>query len=274
MLVLGPTWGLRKAIGVLFLLPALAPLAVFGPRSAAAYVLSALIVACGVGLCVALGRGKLTIDDSGLARHGLFGVRRVPWREVSHYTYATGIRKLTFWDDSDFSDWLLDLFVRFVTRRFRGRFVIHLHSGEPFPIDGDAYQLEPALDDLTARLHAVLGPRGERFDPLTLDTDAIVHTSGTSTSGSSSRLSLLAIHHVVVDHCLRFFRDDSEDLDDAVLAVPLADLRNGLLLIQRLAERSLLFEVDADATLPAPLVRAFADARARREAMPRAAVHS
>jgi hypothetical protein len=267
MLVIGPTWGLRRTLGAFFLLPILAPLAVFGPRSAAAYVLSALGLACYLGLCVALGRGKLTVDDAGLARHGLFDVRRVPWREVSHYTYATGIRKLTFWDNSDFSDWLLDRFVRFVTRRFRGRLVIHLHSGEPFPLDGDAYHLEPALDDLTARLHAVLGPRGDRFDPLTLEADAIVHASG-------ARLSFLAIHHISIDHCLRFFRDDSDDLDDAALTVPLADLRNGLLLIQRLAERSLPLELDADATLPPALVRALADARARQKALPRAAVHS
>jgi hypothetical protein len=271
MLVLGPTWGIRKVLGVYFLLPVLAPLAAFGPRSAGAYVLSGLFVAAYVALCVVLGRRKITIDDDALTRHGTFSVRRVPWREVSHYTYATGISKLTFWDNSNLFDWLGDLLIRRVTRRFRGRFVIHLHSGEPFAVDSEHYHLEPALEELTGRLHAVLGPRGDRFDPLTLADDAVLVNAG---RGAGTRVPLLALHHVVVDHYLRFFRDDSGDLADAVLAVPLAELRNGLLLIQRLAERSLTLEVDADASLPPSLVRALAEARARHQAMPRAAIAS
>lgn len=275
MLVLGPTWGLRKLLGVFFLLPVLAPLALLGPRSAGAYLLCGLLVAGYVALCVALGRRKITVDDAGLVHHGLLGVRRVPWREVAHYTYATGVPKLTFWDDSSFTDWIFDRLIRFVTRRFRGRVVVHLHSGEPFAIDGEHYHLAPALEELAARLHATLGARGERFEPLTLGDDAVVLSSGSgptpgTAAGDGARLPLLAIHHVVVDDCLRFFREDSDDRDDAVLTVPLAGVRNGLLLLQRLAERSLALEIDADASLPPSLVRAIADARARHQAMPRA----
>lgn len=264
MIELGPTWRLRRWLGLVFVLPVLAPLALFGPRSGGAIFLSVLLVAGYVALCVALGRRKITLDDAGLALHGLLGVRRVPWRELAYYSYATGVRKLTFWDDSDFSDWLIDIFVRLVTRRFRVRVVLHLHSGDPFVIDGDFFHLEPALDELMTRVHAVLGDRADRFEGLTLEDSALCCPRG--------RLRLLDIEEISLDRSLHITTVEGVPWEGAWYSVPLHELRNGAHFIQRLAERTLPIKVDASVTLPAAVRQAIADARARQLAMPRAEV--
>lgn len=262
---------MRVVLAVLIVAPSSLPLTF--AQSARSIALALAGLALFATLAYALGRRIIVVDDRGFTLRGWLGVRHVPWREIEHYTYDTGIAKTRWnWWTTALSDWLFDNVIRFFQRRRRAALTLHLLSSETFWIDGDAHRLVDALDLVMDRLHAHLGARAS-FQPYELE--------GGELRGPAGAVSVLAITRVEITNRVTFFistgesTGDSDEEDDEPWGQrALEDIRNGDLFLLQLAERGLPVEIDHTVTLPSKVSDAIAAAAARQRAMPKAKVLS
>src|SRR5688572_21381190 len=71
-------------LGLLATVPAI--FIAIAPELGVKIVCAVLVVAL-IGLAIALGKRKLIVDDRGVTAKGVFGLQRVDWNEVDHYTF-------------------------------------------------------------------------------------------------------------------------------------------------------------------------------------------
>lgn len=254
---------MRVVLAVLIVAPSSLPLAF--ELSARSIALSLAGLALFAALAVALGKRILVIDERGFTFHGWLGKRHVPWREVTHYTYASGIEK-THWWNTDTFEWIADHLLRFLQRRRRVTVTLHLLSQDTFTLDGDAHRLADSLDDVMERLHAhVLQRLGARpsFEPYLIDEGFL--------RGPTGSLSVLVLERVAVDNRITFIAAIDGDTEKWSQS-ELGDVHNGDLFLLHLIERGLPVDLDRTVTLPSKIAVAASAAAARQRALPAAQV--
>ena len=211
----------------------------------------AIVFGVSTWLMFALARRRLVVDEGGFTVRGLFGTREVAWREVAHYHY---------WSQHLLKAGAL---TRFLMRRphrrvTHERLSVMPYGKPPIHVDPRYANVAGVLDALFAQLHARVKPE---FVPFALtDTELVHRTKG--------RLPLADIERVdVVGATISVIRRGKRL---AWVSESMARVKNGMFLVEKLAERGIVVSANPLLFVPAGVLEKVRAAASRQAALPQA----
>jgi len=270
---------LRASVGAsvgLILLGLLAiPLVVWAPP--VAKLVGIVLAAAAIALAIVLGRRRLIIDERGVTTKGAFGVRRLEWNEVDHYTFWSMDQTMVYaaGGQGGAIGVLVAMAIVAAVRRLRrgransnrrfvqGQLVLVGKSGTRLPIDGryrDAYQ---ALDRCFDELHPRLRGGTLEFLPFALGDTELRHAK-------KGVIGLADIQHVGLGGQRISIKKRDKRLSWA--SVPMKRIKNVLLFVELLAERGLVINANAEVFMPPTVLDKLRAAASRQAALPSARV--
>lgn len=217
----------------------------------------ALVIAAGVFVYVRLGAVRVILDDDGATVHRLFSTQHMAWSEVERYSFLC-VRAQRAAGHGGLAGALVGAAVNALNRSTPhrdfagGRLILH-GAGRKLRIGRHYHDIDQVLDRAFAELHARLAKRTE-FGALSFDGVTLRHaTKGALSLAEIEKVELgslggLAIHKV--GKRLRW------------ASCSMARVDNVLLLVERLADRSVALEVSTAVFLPAPMLQRLAGVRA------------
>lgn len=202
-------------------------------------------------LTVALARRRLVVDDRGFTVRGLFGTRQVLWREISHYHY---------WSAHMFKAGAVTRFLmRRPHRQVSHERLVIVPVGKPrIHVDPRYAKVDGALDALFAQLHTRVKPD---FQPFALsDTELVHRTKGTLALADIERVDVVGAVISVIRRGKRL----------AWVSESMARVKNGMFLVEKLAERGIVVSANPLLFVPAGVLEKVRAAASRQAALPQA----
>jgi hypothetical protein len=267
--------GLAPSIGLVLLaivpamLVALAP--TIGPK-----LFGIVLVAALLALAVVLGKRRLIIDERGITSKGAFGVTRLDWNEVDHYTYWSMDQTMIYAAGGQGGAIAVLIAIGIVAavrklgkgkttnRRFaQGQLVLVGKQGGKVKIDNRYRKASDALDRAFAELHPRLGAGTPDFTPFALGDNELRHTK-------KGVLGLAEIQHINAAGMSVSIKKSGKRL--AWVSVPMKKIKNSLLFIEQLAERGLVIKANAEVFMPPSVIDKLHAAANRQAALPQARV--
>lgn len=277
-LELTPSVGSRVAIGlILFML--LVPIVLLGGAIGA--IISVVLVAGFIALCVAMGKRRLVIDERGVTAKGMTSVRRIEWDEVDHYTFWSMDPQAVYAAGGQGAIGVLIVIAivaivrklrknKNANRRFaQGRLTLVTGGGKvTIPVDARYKNVGEALDRLFAELHPRLRERAAdltNFAPFTLTDTELTHDK-------KGTLGLGDVQHVGAASARITIK--KRDKTFAWANVSMKKIRNVMLFLEVVAERGLVVKANPEVFMPPTVVDKLRAAASRQAAMPQARVVS
>ena len=267
--------GASIGLALLAILPGL--LIVFAPL--VGKLVGVVLVAALLALAVVLAKRRLVVDERGVTAKGAFGVSRVDWDEVDHYTFWSMDQTMVYaaGGQGGAVGVLVAMAVIAIVRKIRnrgttgnrrftqGQLVLVGKTGAKVKLDGRYRNVADALDRCFAEVHPRL--RGDRLDvaPFALGDNELRHTK-------KGALGLADIQRVVAGGSRLSIKKRDKRL--AWVSVPMKRVKNVLLFLELLAERGLVIEANAEVFMPPTVLDKLRAAASRQAAMPQARVVS
>jgi hypothetical protein len=267
--------GAGASIGLVLLAIVPAMLIALAP-SLAVKIVCVICVAALLALAVVLGKRKLVIDERGVTAKGAFGIKRVDWNEVDHYTFWSMDQTAAY--AAGGSGGAIGVIVaigviaairalrksKTKNRRFgQGQLVLVTKQGMRLPIDNRYARVADALDRAFDELHPRLRGATHDFAPFALSDTELRHVK----KGS---LGLADIQHVAAAGTRLVIKKSGKRL--AWVSVPMRRIKNVMLFVELLAERGLVIKANADVFMPPTVLDKLRAATARQAALPQARV--
>jgi hypothetical protein len=244
--------------------------------SAAGEIVSAIAVAALLALGIALGKRRLVIDERGVSAKGVFGVKRVDWNEVDHYTFWSMDQTAAYAAGAQGGAIGAIIVIGVVAairaarkskhgnRRFaQGQLVLVTRGGVRLPIDNRYARAADALDRAFAELHPRLRAASPQFMPFALGDTELRHDK-------KGVIGLADIQHIGAGGSRLVIKKSGKRL--SWVSVPMKRVKNVLLFIELLAERGLVVKANAEVFMPTPVLDKLSAAASRQAALPQARV--
>jgi hypothetical protein len=267
--------GTAASIGLVLLAIVPAIFIAIAPELGIKIVCAVLVVAL-IGLAIALGKRKLIVDDRGVTAKGVFGLRRVDWNEVDHYTFWSMDQTAVYAAGAQGGviGVIIALGVMSAVRaarkteggnrRFRqGQLVLVTTSGKRLAIDNRYVRAGEALERAFAELHPRLRAKAHDFSPFALGDTELRHTN-------TGTIGLADIQHIGAAGTRLTIKKSDKRL--AWVGVPMKRIKNVMLFIELLAERGLVIKADAEVFVPSTVLDKLRAASARQAALPQARI--
>lgn len=270
---------LRASVGASLglVLLAILPGLLIGFAPLAGKLVGIVLVAALLALAIVLAKRRLVVDERGVTAKGAFGVSRLDWDEVDHYTFWSMDQTMVYAAGGQGGALGVIVVMAIVgvfrairkngttgNRRFaQGQLVLVGESGARVKIDARYRNVAEALDRCFAELHPRL--RGDRLDfsPFALGDTELHHVK-------KGALGLADIQHVGAGGSRLTIKKRDKRL--AWASVPMKRIKNVLLFVELLAERGLVIKANAEVFMPPTVLDKLRAAASRQAAMPQARV--
>jgi hypothetical protein len=266
----------NRALPTVLLVLALPTAAVLVAVTPLAGKLAGIVVAAiALAFAIVLGKRRLIVDERGVTAKGAFGVRRVDWDEIDHYTFWSMDPQMAYAAGGQGAIGVIVVIaivaaVRAVrkdkngNRRFaQGQLVLVDKRGVRLPIDNRYHKAAEALDRAFAELHPRLRATTPDFTPFSLGETELSHSK-------KGALGLAEIEHIAAGGTRLTVKKSGKRL--AWVSVPMKRVKNVLLFVEQLAERGLLVKANAEVFMPPTVLDKLRAAASRRAALPQARV--
>jgi hypothetical protein len=267
--------GVAASIGLVLLAIVPAMLIVIAP-TVGVKIFCAVVVAALLALAIVLGKRKLIIDDRGVTAKGAFGVKRVDWNEVDHYTYWSMDQTAAYAAGGQGGAIGVIIVIGVMAairaarkgkggnRRFaQGQLLLVTSQGTRLPIDNRYARVVDALDRAFAELHPRLRAKTHDFGPFALGDTELRHAK-------KGTIGLADIQHVGAAGTRLTIKKSGKRL--SWVSVPMKRIKNVMLFVELLAERGLVIKANADVFMPPTVLDKLRAASARQAALPQARV--
>ena len=265
----GPSAGLVLVAILPALLVALAP-------PIAAKLIGIVLVASLLALAIAVGKRRLVLDERGITAKGAFGLSRLDWNEVDHYTYWSMDQHMAYAAGGAGGGLGVIIAIGVIAafrsmgkgkanhRRFaQGQLTLVAKNGTKLKIDNRYAKATDALDRVFAELHPRLRAATPDFAPFALSDTELRHTK-------KGTIGLADIQHVGAAGMRISIKKSGKRL--SWVTVPMKRIKNVLLFIELLAERGLVIKANAEVFMPPTVVDKLRAAASRQAALPQARV--
>jgi hypothetical protein len=264
--------GASVGLVLLAILPAL--LVAFAP--VLLKLIGIVLIAALIALAVVCGKRRLVIDERGVTAKGAFGVQRLDWNEVDHYTFWSMDQTMVYAAGQGGAIGVIVVMavvaaVRAIrksgktgNRRFaHGQLVLVGKAGTRLKIDARYHNVVAALDHCFAELHPRLRGTTNDFTPFALGDTELRHAK-------KGTLGLADIQHVSAGGSRISIKKRDKRL--AWVSVPMKRIKNVMLFVELLAERGLVIKANAEVFMPPTVLDKLRAAASRQAAMPQARV--
>jgi hypothetical protein len=267
--------GSRVAIGFLLLI-VLVPVAILGKTIG--LVITAVVLAGFIALCIAMGKRRLFLDERGVTAKGMTGVKHVGWDEIDHYTFWSMDQNAHYYGTGGQGGAIGAIIIiaaiaiaRAMTkskkgdhRRFaQGRLTLVGSTGVKLPIDARYKDVSPALDRVFAEMHPRLRAKTPDFTPFTL-------TDGSLTHAKKGTLGLADVEKVNAGGARITVKKRGKRL--AWARAHMKQVKNVMLFLEMAAEHGLVVDANAEVFMPPTVVDKLRAAASRQAGMPQARV--
>jgi hypothetical protein len=272
-LELRASYGASVGLAFLALVPAMLLVV---PMPIGAKVVCGILIAALIALAVVLGKRKLIVDDRGVTAKGAFGVKRVDWNEVDHYTFWSMDQTAAYAAGGQAGAIGVIVVMGIMAavraarkgkgsnRRFsQGQLMLVTKSGVRLPIDNRYARVADALDLAFAELHPRLRAATPDFLPFALSDTELRHAK-------KGAIGLADIQHVGAGGTRLTIKKSGKRL--SWVSVPMKRIKNVMLFVELLAEHGLVIKANAEVFMPPTVIDKLRAATARQAALPQARV--
>lgn len=265
----------NRVISVLLCLFAALPICLVAFAPPVAKLISLASAAGLIALAIVLGKRKLVIDERGVTAKGAFGVKRVDWNEVDHYTFWSMDPQMAYAAGTQGAVGALIVIgimaairaakkTKDGNRRFaQGQLVLVTKTGTKLPIDNRYHKVADALDHMFTELHPRLRAGTPDFTPFALGDTELRHAK-------KGAIGLADIQHVGAGGTRITIKKSGKRL--SWVSVPMKRIKNVLLFVELLAERGLVIKANAEVFMPPSVLDKLRAAASRQAALPQARV--
>jgi hypothetical protein len=239
-------------------------------------IVCVVCVAALLALALVLGKRKLIIDERGVTAKGAFGVKRVDWNEVDHYTFWSMDQTVAY--AAGGQGGALGVIIvmgimaavraarrgKGTNRRFsQGQLVLVSTQSTRLPIDNRYARVADALDRAFAELHPRLRAGTPDFMPFAISDTELRHAK-------KGTIGLADIQHVGAGGTRITIKKSGKRL--SWVSVPMKRIKNVMLFLELLAERGLVIKANPEVFMPPTVIDKLRAATARQAALPQARV--
>jgi hypothetical protein len=199
-----------------------------------------------------IGRRRVVVDHDGVTWRGLGGAGRLGWDDVDHYRYWSGH---VSGPGRDLRDRLVD--ARTATVVGTRHHLVLQGETHQVVIDSSLYGAERAVGRVLAELHPRLRSRGPLdLAPFTIRDDGLHHAK-------AGLLAWVDVEKITLSNELPpRLRVMKHGKAFAWASEPLGEIRNGMLLLEELAERGIAIDPGHQALITEPMLSSMARSRA------------
>ncbi|HEY5945742.1 MAG TPA: hypothetical protein VIV40_09635 [Kofleriaceae bacterium] len=270
-LELRASWAPSIGLLVVAIMPAM--LVVFAPI--VGKLIGIVLVAALLALSFTLSKRKLIIDERGVTAKSAFGLRRLDWNEVDHYTYWSMDQTMAYAAGGQGAlGVIIVMAIVAAVRSFRkgkgghrrfsqGQLVLIAKDGTKLKIDNRYHDVTEALDRVFAELHPRLRAATPDFMPFALSDTELRHAK-------KGAIALAEIQHIGAGGTRIMIKKSGKRL--AWVRAPMKGVKNVLLFVELLAERGLVIKANAEVFMPPTVIDKLRAAASRQAALPQARV--
>lgn len=265
----------NRVVSVVLVLFAILPicLVVFTPP--VGKLIGVVSAAMLIALAIVLGKRKLVVDERGVTAKGAFGVKRVDWNEVDHYTFWSMDPQMAYAAGTQGAVGAIIIIgimaaIRAAkkdktgNRRFaQGQLVLVAKNGTKLPIDNRYHKAADALDRAFTELHPRLRAGMLDFTPFALGDTELRHAK-------KGPIGLPDVEHIGAGGTRITIKKSGKRL--SWVSVPMKRIKNVLLFLELLAERGLVIKANAEVFMPPSVLDKLRAAASRQAALPTARV--
>ena len=267
-----------RAVPVVLCLFAIFPVCLIVFTPLVGKLIGVLLTAGFIALAIVLGKRKLILDERGVTAKGAFGVKRVDWNEVDHYTYWSMDQQMMYAGSGQGAlGAIIIIGIIAAVRAFRkdankgnrrfaqGQLRLIAKNGTKLAIDNRYNKVADALDLVFNELHQRLRAGTPDFAPFALGDTELRHAK-------KGAIGLADIQHVGAGGTRITIKKSDKRL--SWVSVPMKRIKNVLLFIEVLAERGLVIKANAEVFMPPTILDKLRAAASRQAALPQARVVS
>ena len=264
---------LAPSIGLLLLAIFPGLLVAFAPI---AWKLFGIVLVAGLlALAIAVGKRRLVIDERGVTAKGAFGLTRLDWDEVDHYTFWSMDNHMMYGAGGQGAIAAVIVIAviaairairkgKLGNRRFsQGQLVLVGKTGAKLKIDNRYRKATDAIDCVFAELHPRLRAGTPDFTPFALSDTELRHVK-------KGTIGLADIEHVGMGGMRVSIKKRGKRL--SWVSVSMKKIKNVLLFTELLAEHGLIIKANAEVFMPPSVIEKLRAAASRQAAMPQARV--